>query len=74
MQNRLLNTLNQALQISGVNISQASISVEINLGKRAINRRLTAAATTSSAEVQSLFLVIVLFSTCLCINRRQKIH
>nr|XP_009391289.1 PREDICTED: transcription factor BIM2-like isoform X1 [Musa acuminata subsp. malaccensis] len=47
----LLNTLNQALQISGVNISQASISVEINLGKRAINRRLTAAATTSSAEV-----------------------
>ncbi|CAL9111052.1 unnamed protein product [Musa textilis] len=47
----LLNTLNQALQISGVNISQASISVEINLGKRAIDRRLTAATTTSSAEV-----------------------
>ncbi|KAJ8500733.1 hypothetical protein OPV22_011285 [Ensete ventricosum] len=47
----LLNTLNHALLISGVDTSQASISVEINLGKRAINRRLTAAATTSSAEV-----------------------
>lgn len=33
--NRLLNTLTQALQSSGVDLSQASISVQIDLGKRA---------------------------------------
>ena len=36
---RLLNTLTQALQSSGVDLSQASISVQIDLGKRA-NRGL----------------------------------
>jgi len=34
----LLTTLNLALQNSGVDLSQASISVQINLGKRAIKR------------------------------------
>ncbi|GFP95307.1 transcription factor bim2 [Phtheirospermum japonicum] len=32
---RLLNSLTQALQSTGVDLSQASISVQINLGKRA---------------------------------------
>jgi hypothetical protein len=36
--NSLLTTLNLALQNSGVDLSQASISVQINLGKRAIKR------------------------------------
>uniref|UniRef100_A0A5B6Z1D0 Putative transcription factor BIM1 isoform X1 n=2 Tax=Davidia involucrata TaxID=16924 RepID=A0A5B6Z1D0_DAVIN len=40
----LLNTLTQALQSSGVDLSQASISVQIDLGKRA-NSRLTAPAS-----------------------------
>ncbi|KAF8407903.1 hypothetical protein HHK36_007041 [Tetracentron sinense] len=44
---RLLNTLTQALQTSGVDLSQASISVQIDLGKRS-NSRLT--GTTSSAK------------------------
>ncbi|XP_024024838.1 transcription factor BIM1 isoform X3 [Morus notabilis] len=40
----LLNSLTQALQSSGVDLSQASISVQIELGKRANSRT---AATTS---------------------------
>lgn len=32
---RLLMTLTQALQSSGVDLSQASISIQIDLGKRA---------------------------------------
>jgi hypothetical protein len=36
--NRLLNSLTHALQSSGVDLSQASISVQINLGKRAVKR------------------------------------
>lgn len=43
----LLNNLTQALQSSGVDLSQASISVQIDLGKRAISRSTT---TTSSAK------------------------
>eukprot|EP00262_Sarcandra_glabra_P007189 TRINITY_DN19828_c0_g1_i1.p1 TRINITY_DN19828_c0_g1~~TRINITY_DN19828_c0_g1_i1.p1 ORF type:complete len:355 (+),score=61.50 TRINITY_DN19828_c0_g1_i1:113-1177(+) len=43
----LLNTLTQALHSSGVDLSQASISVQIDLGKRAISRP---SATTSSAK------------------------
>jgi hypothetical protein len=38
--NRLLSTLTQALQSSGVDLSQASISVQIELGKRS-NSRVT---------------------------------
>ncbi|CAN6224802.1 unnamed protein product [Urochloa humidicola] len=34
----LLNSLTHALQSSGVDLSQASISVQINLGKRAVKR------------------------------------
>lgn len=36
--NRLLNTLTQALQNSGVDLSQANISVQIELGKRASSK------------------------------------
>lgn len=44
MLNRLLNTLKQALHSSGIDLSQASISVQIELGKLAGSR--TAAATS----------------------------
>ncbi|MQL97609.1 hypothetical protein Taro_030304 [Colocasia esculenta] len=37
----LLTTLTQALRTSGVDLSQASISVQINLGKHAINRPIS---------------------------------
>ncbi|KAL6324497.1 hypothetical protein AAG906_013309 [Vitis piasezkii] len=43
----LLNSLTQALQSSGVDLSQASISVQIDIGKRA-NKGLN--ATTSNAK------------------------
>ncbi|XP_074558859.1 transcription factor BIM2-like isoform X2 [Curcuma longa] len=43
----LLTTLTQALQNSGVDISQANISVQINLGKRASNKRPAAAVSLS---------------------------
>lgn len=35
MLSRLLNSLTQALQNTGLDLSQASISVQIDLGKRA---------------------------------------
>lgn len=41
----LLNTLTQALQTSGLDLSQASISVQIDLGKRA-NRKLVSGTST----------------------------
>nr|XP_018680735.1 PREDICTED: transcription factor BIM2-like isoform X3 [Musa acuminata subsp. malaccensis] len=44
-----LTTITQALQSSGVDLSQASISVQINLGRRA-NRRSVATTTMSSAK------------------------
>ncbi|CAM0911472.1 unnamed protein product [Alopecurus aequalis] len=43
----LLSTLNHALQNSGIDLSQASISVQINLGKRAT--KTSEAATSVSA-------------------------
>eukprot|EP00268_Persea_americana_P049307 TRINITY_DN5277_c0_g1_i1.p1 TRINITY_DN5277_c0_g1~~TRINITY_DN5277_c0_g1_i1.p1 ORF type:complete len:270 (+),score=65.24 TRINITY_DN5277_c0_g1_i1:104-811(+) len=43
----LLNSLAQALQSLGIDLSQASVSVQIDLGKRAINRPPT---TTSSSK------------------------
>ncbi|KAF8012750.1 hypothetical protein BT93_I0797 [Corymbia citriodora subsp. variegata] len=43
----ILNTLTQALQSSGVDLSQASISVQIDVGKRASNR---AAGTVSTLK------------------------
>ncbi|KAL5201314.1 hypothetical protein ABZP36_035668 [Zizania latifolia] len=36
--NRILGTLTHALESSGVDLSQASLSVQINLGKRAVKR------------------------------------
>ncbi|PVH37098.1 hypothetical protein PAHAL_6G245500 [Panicum hallii] len=43
----LLTTLNLALQNSGIDLSQASISVQINLGKRAIKRSAPGLNSTS---------------------------
>uniref|UniRef100_A0ACD5Y1E4 Uncharacterized protein n=1 Tax=Avena sativa TaxID=4498 RepID=A0ACD5Y1E4_AVESA len=45
----LLSTLNHALQNSGIDLSQASISVQINLGKRATKR--SDAATSVSTDL-----------------------
>ena len=42
--NRLLSTLTQALQSSGIDLSQANISVQIDLGKRA-NGRVNSSAS-----------------------------
>ncbi|KAG5536370.1 hypothetical protein RHGRI_023964 [Rhododendron griersonianum] len=46
----LLNTLTHALQSSGIDLSQASISVQIDLGKRA-NGRLPASTSTAKDPV-----------------------
>ncbi|CAL5005611.1 unnamed protein product [Urochloa decumbens] len=43
----LLTTLNLALQNSGIDLSQANISVQINLGKRAIKRSAPGSNSTS---------------------------
>ncbi|RLN03331.1 transcription factor BIM1-like [Panicum miliaceum] len=43
----LLTTLNLALQNSGIDLSQANISVQINLGKRAIKRSASGSNSTS---------------------------
>ncbi|VAI18635.1 unnamed protein product [Triticum turgidum subsp. durum] len=45
----LLNTLTHALQSSGIDLSQANISVQINLGKRAV-KRPTAGQSSSFKE------------------------
>ncbi|WOK92037.1 transcription factor BIM2 [Canna indica] len=46
----LLTTLTQALKSSGIDLSGANISVQINLGKRAVNSRHCAATTTSTTK------------------------
>ncbi|XP_074586058.1 transcription factor BIM1-like [Curcuma longa] len=46
----LLNTLTQALKSSGIDLSQANIAVQINLGKRAVKRRSGAASTTCTTN------------------------
>ncbi|XP_043701754.1 transcription factor BIM2-like [Telopea speciosissima] len=46
----LLNSLTQALQHSGVDLAQASISVQIDLGKRAINRLATMTSSVQDHE------------------------
>lgn len=43
----LLNSLTHALQSSGVDLSQASISVQINLGKRAVKRPAAGVSSNS---------------------------
>ena len=53
MWNRLLASLTQSLESSGLDLSQASISVQINLGKRA--KRPATAATSSAKVCFSLF-------------------
>ncbi|KAK2663461.1 hypothetical protein Ddye_002035 [Dipteronia dyeriana] len=50
---RLLNTLTQALQTSGVDLSQASISVQIDLGKRANGRSVVPASIVKESEAPS---------------------
>jgi len=50
---RLLASLTQSLESSGLDLSQASISVQINLGKRA--KRPATAATSSAKVCFSLF-------------------
>ncbi|KAM0866096.1 hypothetical protein ACQ4PT_042824 [Festuca glaucescens] len=50
----LLNTLTHALQSSGVDLSQANISVQINLGKRAVKRPTTAGQSSSFQEIAGL--------------------
>ncbi|KAF0913809.1 hypothetical protein E2562_024895 [Oryza meyeriana var. granulata] len=47
---QLLGTLTHALESSGVDLSQASISVQINLGKRAV-KRPSADGSSSSKEL-----------------------
>ncbi|XP_030493398.1 transcription factor BIM1 isoform X2 [Cannabis sativa] len=49
----LLDTLTQALQHSGVDLSQASISVQIELGKRASSRTTASTSTTKDKEIPS---------------------
>lgn len=49
----LLNTLTQALQSSGVDLSQASISVQIDLGKRANGRQTIQSSMLKDKEVPS---------------------
>ncbi|KAL5544869.1 hypothetical protein UlMin_008653 [Ulmus minor] len=49
----LLNTLTQALQSSGVDLSQASISVQIELGKRASSRTTAATSMTKDKDTPS---------------------
>ncbi|KNA13137.1 hypothetical protein SOVF_119480 isoform B [Spinacia oleracea] len=46
----LLNTLTRALQSSGLDLSQASISVQVDIGKRANSRQNSQEAAGKSAE------------------------
>ncbi|KXG35839.1 transcription factor BIM2 isoform X4 [Sorghum bicolor] len=49
----LLNSLTHALQSSGVDLSQASISVQINLGKRAVKRPVAPSNSKEPADPAS---------------------
>ncbi|XP_031287622.1 transcription factor BIM1 isoform X2 [Pistacia vera] len=49
----LLNTLTQALQNSGVDLSQASISVQIDIGKRANSRAIDPSSIIKENKVAS---------------------
>lgn len=49
----LLNTLTQALQSCGVDLSQASISVQIDLGKRATSRLPALTSTVKDNDIHS---------------------
>lgn len=54
--NRLLNTLTQALQNSGVDLSQANISVQIELGKRASSKTVVGAPIVKVYTLSSSFI------------------
>lgn len=56
--NRLLNSLNQALQSAGVDLSQASVSVQIDLGNRA-NRGLSSGTPASKVHIRYLSFVLM---------------
>ncbi|KAG8087312.1 hypothetical protein GUJ93_ZPchr0010g8376 [Zizania palustris] len=58
----LLNTLNHALQNLGIDLSQSSISVQINLGKRAI--KSSAPAATSTSKVGIVFIIPITQNRC----------
>ncbi|KAL2510066.1 Transcription factor BIM2 [Forsythia ovata] len=49
----LLNSLTQALQSSGVDLSQASISVQINIGKRANSGSASGISITKDHEIST---------------------
>ncbi|KAI6683301.1 hypothetical protein NL676_029214 [Syzygium grande] len=49
----LLNTLTQALQNSGVDLSQASISVQIELGKQANGRNASSSSIPKDSEARN---------------------
>ncbi|XXG72756.1 hypothetical protein AAC387_Pa07g1780 [Persea americana] len=49
----LLSSLTHALQSSGIDLSQASISVQIDLGKRAISRPTTASSAKDHGDPSS---------------------
>lgn len=61
--NRLLKTLTQALQSSGVDLSQASVAVQIDLGKRATQAPITLA---SNLKVHlTLHFVLIWSASCI---------
>ncbi|PSS08019.1 Transcription factor like [Actinidia chinensis var. chinensis] len=49
----LLNTLTQALQSSGIDLSQASISVQIDLGKLANSKTIASTSTVKDNDIPS---------------------
>ncbi|XP_057459883.1 transcription factor BIM1 [Actinidia eriantha] len=49
----LLNTLTQALQSSGIDLSQASISVQIDLGKLANSKTIASTSTVKDNDIHS---------------------
>ncbi|XP_074588867.1 transcription factor BIM2-like isoform X2 [Curcuma longa] len=50
----LLNTLIQTLQSSGIDLSQANISMQIDLGKRAVNKRPDTTTCTNKDKEDSV--------------------
>jgi hypothetical protein len=54
--NSLLTTLNLALQNSGIDLSEASVSVQINLGKRAIKRFNNPGSNSTSKVLLVIYL------------------
>jgi len=53
--NRILNSLTGALQSSGVDLSQASISVQVNVGKRSNSERISIASNSKVCFILQLY-------------------